>query len=37
MGKLTPGRLTLLFPPRRAAVSLDGWSARPCETSSGVF
>ena len=30
-------RLTLLFPLRRAAVSLDGWSARPCKTSNGIW
>ena len=28
--------LTLLF-LRRAVVSLDGWSARPCETSNGIW
>ena len=29
--------LTPLFPLRRAAVSLDGWSARPCKTSNGIW
>jgi hypothetical protein len=29
--------LTLGFPLRHAAVSLGGWSARPCETSSGKW
>ena len=29
-------RLTFLFPLRRAAVSLKGRSARPCETSNGI-
>jgi hypothetical protein len=28
--------LTLLFPLRRAAVSLDGWSAHACETLNGI-
>ena len=29
--------LTPLFPLRRAVVSPDGWSVRPCETSNGIW
>ena len=31
------GRMPLLFPLRRTAVSPKGWSALPCETSNGTW